>query len=390
MVVALASHLRGQAIPTFTIRIPDPHLDETSEATLAARHIGRGRKDGQSAPHVVLCGQAEVLETYPRLIQAAEGPVIDTSCAAMLLLAQEVHAQGYKVALTGEGSDEWLAGYPWYKFHRVLGLLDCIPGLPVSRLVRRAYLRLTGAPKFPWANTARIRAAVAGDNPWLDLYGLVSLSKWRFYSPAFRASLGDYLAYSDLGLNVERMRRWHPMNRAHCLAGRIHLPGLLLNGKGDRVAMHSSVETRYPFLDEEVFAYLAKLHPRWKLRRLTDKYVLRTLAERWLPRQIAWRSKAMFRAPFDGFHADNRPAYVDQLLSEESLRRTGYFDSQAVTHWRQAYRGLRAGSNQRSSIEMGLVAVLSTQLWHHTYIDGSLADLPSMSTNPIRLPVVGV
>ena len=41
------------------------------------------------------------------------------------------------------------------------------------------------------------------------------------------------------------------MNRAHCLAGRVHLPGLLLNGKGDRVAMHLSVETRYPFLDEE-------------------------------------------------------------------------------------------------------------------------------------------
>ena len=147
MVAALASHIRGQAIPSFTIRIPDPSLDETSEATLAARHIG-------ADPVLVRCGQAEVLATYPRLIEAAEGPVIDTSCAAMLLLAQEVHAQGFKVALTGEGSDEWLAGYPWYKTHRVLGLLDIIPGLPVSRLVRRAYLRLTGARRFPWSEHA--------------------------------------------------------------------------------------------------------------------------------------------------------------------------------------------------------------------------------------------
>ncbi len=197
MVAALASHIRGQAIPSFTIRIPDPSLDETSEATLAARHIG-------ADPVLVRCGQAEVLATYPRLIEAAEGPVIDTSCAAMLLLAQEVHAQGFKVALTGEGSDEWLAGYPWYKTHRVLGLLDIIPGLPVSRLVRRAYLRLTGAPRFPWSNTRRIRDAVAGDNPWLDLYGMVALSRWRFYSPALRESLGDYLPYDDLQLNVER------------------------------------------------------------------------------------------------------------------------------------------------------------------------------------------
>ena len=41
--------------------------------------------------------------------------MIDTSCAALLLLAKEVHARGYKVALTGEGADEWLAGYPWFK-----------------------------------------------------------------------------------------------------------------------------------------------------------------------------------------------------------------------------------------------------------------------------------
>jgi asparagine synthase (glutamine-hydrolysing) len=381
MVVALASHVRGQSIPSFTIRIPEAHLDETSEATLAARHIG-------TDPILVNCGPNEILETYPRLIQAAEGPVIDTSCAALLLLAQEVHAHGYKVALTGEGSDEWLAGYPWYKLHRLLGLFDFIPGLHISRFVRRAYLKLTGAPRFPWKNTKRIREAVAGDNPWLDLYGMVSLAKWRFYSPSLRESLGDYLAYSDLGLNVEKMRRWHPMNRAHCLAGRIHLPGLLLNGKGDRVAMHSSVETRYPFLDEEVFAYLSQLHPRWTLRRFTDKYVLRKLAERWLPRQIAWRSKAMFRAPFDSFHSAGRPAYVNQLLSEESLRKTGYFDPQAVSHWRQGYQSLRDGSTQRTSIEMGLVAVLSTQLWHHTYIDGSLADLPSLTGTTPRLAAI--
>ena len=93
----------------------------------------------------------------------------------------------------------------------------------------------------------------------------------------------------------------------------------------------------------------------------------------------------MFRAPFDGFHAATRPAYVDQLLSQESLLRTGYFDAKAVTYWRQAYRGLRAGSNQRTSIEMGLVAVLSTQLWHNHFIDGSLADLPSLSAKTSRL-----
>ena len=158
------------------------------------------------------------------------------------------------------------------------------------------------------------------------------------------------------------------------------LPGLLLNAKGDRVAMNSSVETRYPFLDEEVFGFLARLHPRWKMRGFRDKYILRLLAQRWLPQSIAWRPKAMFRAPFDSFSLNNPPPFVDQLLCEESLRQTDYFDPQAVTHCRRAYEQMRPGSAQRTSIEMGLVGVVSTQLWHQTFIDSTLADLPSLAS----------
>ena len=68
---------------------------------------------------------------------------------------------------------------------------------------------------------------------------------------------------------------------------------------------------------------------------------------------------------------------MDQLLSPESLRKTGYFDTESVQYWRQAYRTLRPGSLRRTSVEMGLVAVTATQLWHQTFIDSSLADLPS-------------
>jgi len=291
------------------------------------------------------------------------------------------------VALTGEGADEWLAGYPWYKMHRLLGFLDVVPGLRLSQALRRAYLRLTGAPRFPWAVARRIEQAAGGPNAWLEIYGLMSLSRRRFYSAATWDALGDYIAYADLQLNQERMRRWHPLNRALYLGARIHLPGLLLNAKGDRVAMHSSVETRYPFLDEEVFDYLAPVHPRWKLRGFGDKHLLRLLAERWLPQPVAWRKKAMFRAPFDSFHGAELPAFVGELLCEESLRRTGYFDVEAVRHWRQAFRGLPAGSGYRVTLEMGLSGVVSTQLWHHTFIDGSLADLPSLAPSARALAV---
>jgi asparagine synthase (glutamine-hydrolysing) len=139
------------------------------------------------------------------------------------------------------------------------------------------------------------------------------------------------------------------------------------------------VEVRYPFLDEEVFDFTAKLHPRWKLNGFRDKHLLRLVAERWLPKEIARRHKVIFRAPLDSFHIDPEPKFVSELLSEESLRRTGYFDVAQVRHWRKAYRELRVGSLPRLSVEMGLAAVVATQLWHHTFIDGSLADLPVWS-----------
>ncbi|MGI8604886.1 MAG: asparagine synthase (glutamine-hydrolyzing) [Verrucomicrobiales bacterium] len=371
MIVALACHLKGPAINTYTIRVDDPDLDELSAASLAARHIG-------AKPPVVQEFRAgDALETYPRLIQAAEAPVIDTSCAALLQLAQRVHACGQKVVLTGEGADEWLIGYPWYKAAKALGFLDIVPGLRMSDWVRRAYLRLNRVPQYPRNTRRRWEEAIGGPNAWIDSYGLLGLSKLRFYAAPMREVLDQSDPWSDLQLNLERARRWHPLNRGVWVAARVTLAGHLLQAKGDRVAMHSSVEVRYPFLDEEVFAFLARLHPRWKLRGFRDKHLLRLLAERWLPPSIFRRGKVIFRAPLDSFHIDPEPPFVAQLLSEESLRRTGYFDIAAVRHWRRAFREMRVGSLPRLSVEMGLVAVVATQLWHHMFIDGTLADLPT-------------
>jgi asparagine synthase (glutamine-hydrolysing) len=378
MVAALARQIRGEPLPSFTIQINDPRLDETVPATLVAEALG-------AKPIVVPCSETDVLRTYPELIDATESPVLDTSCAAMLRLARTVHKFGYKTALTGEGSDEWLAGYPWYKLDHLARAVDVFPGLHLSEIVLRSYLLLSRAPHFDWSHARRIQESVGGQNAWLRVYGLISLSKLRFFSRAMLEAVADRPPYEDLGLPTDRLRRMHPINRGLYLGARIMLPGLLLQAKGDRVAMNSSVETRYPFLDEDVFAFLARLHPRWKLRGMCDKYLLRLLAERFLPRSIARRPKVIFRAPFDSFYREKSPAFVKQLLSPQSLRKTGYFDPEAVSYWRREYRNLRRGSGRRLSIEMGLAGVVSTQLWHHTFIHAGLADLPSRveSARPI-------
>jgi asparagine synthase (glutamine-hydrolysing) len=206
---------------------------------------------------------------------------------------------------------------------------------------------------------------------------MMSTARLFFFSEQMQAAVGDHVAYEDLQLDRHRMARWHPLNRGLALGIRVMLPGMLLQAKGDRVAMHSSVETRYPFLDEDLIAYSNSLHPRWKLRGFKDKYILRQVAKKWLPESIAARKKVMFRAPMDCFHLDHAPAFVDQLLSEESLKKTGYFDPASVKHWRDRLSSLKPGKPLRTAIEMGLVAVTSTQLWHQIFIDSSIADVPT-------------
>ena len=189
-------------------------------------------------------------------------------------------------------------------------------------------------------------------------------------------SLADHDPYASIETDLGRARRWHPINRGVFWAAKIHLPGQLLSLKGDRIAMSQSVEMRYPFLDNDVFDFLAGIDPNLKLKGLREKYLLRRVAEKWLPKSIAWRPKGMFRAPLDGFFLNKRPPYVDELLSEESLKKSGYFDPEAVLLWKRKYRELSPILYQRSSMELGLVAVVATQLWHHTFIDPTLANLP--------------
>src|SRR5262249_5625637 len=88
----------------------------------------------------------------------------------------------------------------------------------------------------------------------------------------------------------------------------------------------------------------------------------------------------------DSFHLEHAPPFVEQLLSEESLRRTGYFRPDAVRYWRQAFRAMRPSSKQRISGEMGLVGVLATQLWHQLFLGPGPADLPAHALALRALP----
>ncbi len=366
-VMAQAAQVTGRSIPSFTIKVPRADLDESSNAMVAARHIGTN-------PTVVEAGPELISKVYPDLVSAADCPVIDTACAALHALSETVHKSGYKVALTGEGSDEALAGYVWFKMQKMvnaLGLGIVKPGTSLTGLACKLI-----SPSTTISELAKKDALMGGTQAQSGLWHMVSTSRNHFYSRQFFDQLDGHNAFEDLNFDTDRIRRWHPLNQSLYVGYKVFLAGLLLNHKGDRVAMANSVETRYPFLDENLTKLTSRLHPRWKLRGFrNDKYLLRQAAKRWLPAEIALRPKAMFRAPFADSFLDNAPAYVSQLMSEESLKKTGYFDVKSVREFYTASLDGRVKPWQFFS-SMGMAGVLSTQLWHHQNLGGGLCELP--------------
>ena len=133
--------------------------------------------------------RSQIGASFPELIRAAEGPVLDTSCAALLRLAQAVHGQGYKVASTGEGADEALAGYVWYKTQVVRDAVTASIGRGLPRLFRKALMRsVAGGRRLlpPELGIGGVRPAQQ------DLYEIISQAKPGLYSGDMWQRLGDH------------------------------------------------------------------------------------------------------------------------------------------------------------------------------------------------------
>ena len=133
-----------------------------------------------------------------------------------------------------------------------------------------------------------------------------------------------------------------------------------------------------PYLDEDVIAFCAGIAPEYKLRGMTEKWILRQVAARILPQKIANRPKTMFRASMAGtFLGPHRPRWVDQLLSRESLAATGYFDPETIARQRAWQTRIPRITPARFVYDVALTCAVSTQLWHHIFCGGGLCELPT-------------
>ena len=356
-IFALACEEQGTPMLAANVGLVGPTLvDEEADARASASAFG-----ARLIP--LRMTSSDICAALPELIMAAESPVLDASAACMLRLAQAVRAEGCKIVLSGEGTDEVLAGYPWFR-----GRLAEGGASPIDDALRRAF------PAFEKVGRTHDRFPV----PRQSGQALLSCSRSLYYTHAMWEAVGEYSAADDLGLEPDRINRWHPLNRSLYVTSKILLAGMLLSAKGDRPAHNAGIEGRFPFLDERVVDFCAGLPTRFKLNGSTDKWLLRQVARKILPMQVAQRRKIMFHANVSSLFLDGGPPWIDQLLGTRSIVAAGYFDATSVENARSYLRATRENTLRRQTYELGLAGVLATQLWHHVFLGGALADLPSL------------
>ena len=368
---ALAASGTTHDLRTFSVTFEDPALDESRFQRVVARRVG--------SRHVVRhINRRDIAQVFPQVIAHTETPVVRTAPAPLFLLSELTRANGIKVVLTGEGSDEVFLGYDLFKETAVrLFCLRNPQSASRARLFDRLYPYLShGGGEF-WRNFF-LQAGSPVDPlfshlPRFSLAGRIG----DFYSADFRAALRGVDPLGELRSSLpEEFERWSPLNRAAYLELVTLLGSYLLSSQGERMAMAHGVETRVPFLDHRLFEFAAALPTRSKMCGLREKVLLRRWARRVIPRDVADRPKQPYRAPdAPAFFGTDQPDYVEEVLSPASLGAVGVFDARAVAG---LLRRCRSGAATGFRENQALVAILSTQLWHRRFFGAPAqpADLP--------------
>jgi asparagine synthase (glutamine-hydrolysing) len=292
------------------------------------------------------------------------------------MLSRLVRENNFKVVLTGEGSDEIFAGYDIFKEDRIrrfwarepdsrfrpLLLKRLYPdifvggssraGAFLTNFFKRGLSRVD-SPVYShmvrWENTAQIKT---------------------FFADEYRESAGKVDDFVDrfTATLPDDFMSWDPLSRAQYTEITIFLSNYLLSSQGDRVGMGHSVEGRFPFLDYRVVEFAAGLPPTYRLHVLKDKFILRKSAEGLIPSELAFRQKQPFRAPISRcFFGDPALDYLDELLSQEGLKRSGYFDAGRVGKLVSKCRK-HDGALLSERENMAVVGIISTQLLDHHFV----------------------
>jgi len=356
-VAALMAREVDRPIDTFSVGFADRGFSELDYARQAAAAVG-------AHSHEVIIDDNDFFGALPRLIWHEDEPIAHPS-SVPLHFVSALARQHVKVVLTGEGSDELLAGYGKYPrslfnwnaggvYERMVPeavrsavAASVVPRLPgrVGRLARRSFLAM---PRRP--------AAMFLDNfagmP-LHLQHVLMTPSVTGGADPYAASL-EYFARANGNSGV--------LGRLLYTDVKTYLVELLM--KQDQMSMSTSIESRVPFLDHVLVEFAARLPHRLKLSGLTTKRILREAIRGLVPAEILTRKKMGFPVPFPGWVRGRWNTCAREVLLDRRSCQRGLINPSAVGRLLDEHRAGRAAGGD------AIWALMNLELWYRTFIDG--------------------
>ena len=362
--VALMQELTGGRAHTFSIGFDRASHDESQYARLASSYLG--------TEHHELRFGWEAFNRLPAVMASLDQPQCFATAVPISMLYEACRAAGFKVILTGEGSDELFAGYGWFRGNQQA---EALLRLPAG--LRRPFF--SSRLPFPMSPAARQALAVADRSAVSRYLAWQQVSTAGQRSELFSADFRHELARSARPPLAVRWQDEYAdavaplasLHRDMTLERHIRLPDFI-NHEVDAMSMAHSVEARVPFLDHRLWELLARWPPRLKLDlRRPEKWLLRDVFGRpatsgrpYLPPAIRERRKQGLATPHaDWWRQPRMPAFVEEALSETMLRENRLFSVETVAELRAQHK---TGQANHSAL---LTGVLNVQLWHQRVFD---------------------
>ncbi|MCX4240853.1 asparagine synthase (glutamine-hydrolyzing) [Paraliomyxa miuraensis] len=374
--LGLATAMQQSHVKAFTIAFEDDAYDESS---IAAEMAKRAQADQVVMP----LGVRELYgRYYERTAWHAERTFYNTLGVAKWHMSRTVHEHGYKVVITGEGSDELFGGYPFFKRDV---LLHC--GSPAERealmqRLQQSNALFAGAILADRSHEHPAMNDLLGFTPsWIQPW-IATLERVRpLLAPALREELEGYDPIEAIAstLDPASLRDRHPLDKAQYTWIQTMLEGQILTWGGDRVDMANSMESRPPFLDHLLAEFAFRVPPALRIRTsdgsLREKWVLREAMREVLPRVLYEREKFAFMAPPATVRPEEwaqvRPL-VDEHLSTEAVEASGLFDPAAVAGLvDELHRGPDPSRRSRAvNDDIVLNHLLGLQSLHRSFVRG--------------------
>jgi asparagine synthase (glutamine-hydrolysing) len=366
-VLGLAARHRTEPIRAFTLTFDRADYDE---GPIAREMAARAGADFQPIP----IRQSDLADHFADATWQAETHLCNAHGVAKYLLSRTVREAGYKVVLTGEGSDEILAGYPHFRrdllLHHAQGqdakaVRQLLEQLQANNPVSRGLL----LPDGEAAPLAGVRRALGFVPSWLEAQATTAARLRALFAADFAAEFASrdpYRVFLD-GLDVPgQLAGREPVNQSLYLWSKVALPGYILAVLGDRMEMAHSVEGRVPFLDHHVVELVRDLPLGQKIRGMTEKYVLREAARPVLSATVYRRQKHPFLAPPAALAPGERLyELVQETLRGPVLASLPFYDRAKVVALLDRLPAL--GADAHTALDPVLMILLSACCLHQRY-----------------------